>query len=60
MRTVLHRELSFAESKQVLEGRSKEVHNHTIIVSFNTKPVNRGNASYIIKHYNLLLLVRIL
>lgn len=47
----LNCEFSFAVVEEILQAWTQKVHNHGIVISFNTKPMDRGYSSYI-KKYN--------
>ena len=42
----LKRELPFAESEEVFERRSQNVHDHAVVVTFNAEPVYLRDSDY--------------
>lgn len=54
----LQRELPFAKREQVFKRRPKEVHYHTIIVSFYSEPMHRGYANCHRGHLHIAYLLR--
>jgi len=37
-------EFALAKIKGVLKTRTEQVHNHRVVIAFNSKPLDRGNA----------------